>query len=160
MRLLSPLGMSLLFGMMLGLGVPAWSEPWQDVAGNLMSPACPGRTLLNCTSGQAEQWRELIRQKLAQGESQEQILRYFVDIGGEGILAAPPKQGFALTAWLLPLFVMVNGAGLIVVLTRRWAQRRPQADVHGMPDRNAAPSSQLSDPYLDRLHQELKEFND
>jgi cytochrome c-type biogenesis protein CcmH len=160
MRLLSPLGMSLLFGMMLGLGVPAWSEPWQDVAGNLMSPACPGRTLLNCTSGQAEQWRELIRQKLAQGESQEQILRYFVDIGGEGILAAPPKQGFALTAWLLPLFVMVNGAGLIVVLTRRWAQRRPQADVHGMPDRNAAPSSQLSDPYLDRLHRELKEFND
>jgi cytochrome c-type biogenesis protein CcmH len=152
--------MSLLFGMMLGLGMPAWSEPWQDVAGNLMSPACPGRTLLNCTSGQAEQWRELIRQKLARGESQEQILRYFVDIGGEGILAAPPKQGFALTAWLLPLFVMVNGAGLIVVLTRRWAQRRSQADVHGMPDRNAAPSSQLSDPYLDRLHRELKEFND
>jgi cytochrome c-type biogenesis protein CcmH len=160
MRILSSLGMSLLFGMMLGLIVPAWSEPWQDVAGNLMSPACPGRTLLNCTSTQAEQWRELIRQKLAQGESQEQILRYFVDIGGEGVLAAPPKQGFALTAWLLPLFVMVNGAGLIVVLTRRWAQRRPQADVHGMPDRNAAPSSQLSDPYLDRLHRELKEFND
>jgi cytochrome c-type biogenesis protein CcmH len=160
MHILSPLGMSLLFGMMLGLSVPAWGEPWQDIAGNLMSPACPGRTLLNCTSSQAEQWRELIRQKLAQGESQEQILQYFVDIGGEGILAAPPKQGFALTAWLLPLFVMVNGAGLIVVLTRRWAQRRPQADLHGMTDPNATSSSQLSDPYLDRLHRELKEFND
>jgi cytochrome c-type biogenesis protein CcmH len=160
MRILSPPAMGLLLGMILGLSVPSWSEPWQDVAGNLMSPACPGRTLLNCTSSQAEQWRELIRQKLAQGESQEQILRYFVDIGGEGILAAPPKQGFALTAWLLPLFVMVNGAGLIVVLTRRWAQRSPQADVHGIPDRKAAPSSQLSDPYLDRLHRELKEFNE
>jgi cytochrome c-type biogenesis protein CcmH len=160
MRIPLLLGMSVLLGAVLGLSVPAWSEPWHDVAGNLMSPACPGRTLLNCTSSQAEQWRELIRQKLAQGESQEQILRYFVDIGGEGILAAPPKQGFALTAWLLPLFVMVNGAGLIVVLTRRWARRRPQADVHGMPEFNTAPSSQLSDPYLDRLHRELKEFND
>src|SRR6266700_4730853 len=162
MRILSPLRMSLLFSMMLGLSTPVWSQSWQDVAGDLMSPACPGRTLLNCTSSQAEQWRELIRQKLAQGESKEQILRYYVDIGCEGILAAPPKQGCALTAWLLPLFVMVNGAGLIVILTRRWALRRPPAEIHGMTDHNATtPSTQArSDPYLDRLHRELKEFND
>jgi cytochrome c-type biogenesis protein CcmH len=161
MRILSPLCMSLLFSIMLGFSTPAWSQSWQDVAGDLMSPACPGRTLLNCTSSQAEQWRELIRQKLAQGESKEQILRYFVDIGGEGILAAPPKQGFALTAWLLPLFVMVNGAGLIVILTRRWAQRRPPAAIHSVMDHNAAsPSHARSDPYLDRLHRELKEFDD
>ena len=147
--------------MLLSLSSPAWSQPWQDVAGELMSPACPGRTLLNCTSSQAEQWRELIRQKLAQGESKEQILRYFVDIGGEGILAAPPKQGFALTAWLLPLFVMVNGAGLIVILTRRWAQRPPPAEIHSVTDHKAAasPSHARSDPYLDRLHRELKEFD-
>jgi len=161
MRILSPLCMSLLFSIMLGFSTPAWSQSWQDVAGELMSPACPGRTLLNCTSSQAEQWRELIRQKLAQGESKEQILRYFVDIGGEGILAAPPKQGFALTAWLLPLFVMVNGAGLIVILTRRWAQRRPPAEIHSVTDHEAAasPSHACSDPYLDRLHRELKEFD-
>src|ERR1051326_2420960 len=161
MRILSPLCMSLLFSIMLGFSTPAWSQSWQDVAGDLMSPACPGRTLLNCTSSQAEQWRELIRQKLAQGESKEQILRYFVDIGGEGILAAPPKKGFALTAWLLPFFVIVNGAGLIVVLTRRWAQRRPPAELHNVTDHNiATPSSHwLSQPYLDRLHRELKEFD-
>src|SRR5437667_2426839 len=160
MCILSPLRLSLLFGIMLGLSVSAWSQPWQDVAGDLMSPACPGRTLLNCTSSQAEQWRELIRQKLAQGESKEQILRYFVDVGGEGILAAPPKQGFALTAWLLPLFVMVNGAGLIVILTRRWAQRRPQTAIHSImapmvvaPLRPAPP-----DPYLAVSLRNLKEF--
>jgi cytochrome c-type biogenesis protein CcmH len=163
MRLLSPLHMSLLFSMiMLVIGRPVWSQSWQDVAGELMSPACPGRTLLNCTSSQAEQWRELIRQKLAQGDSKEQIVQYFVDIGGEGILAAPPKRGFALTAWLLPLFVLVNGAGLIVVLTRRWAQRRPPAALHSMTDHNATapPWHSLSEPYLDRLHRELKELDD
>jgi len=161
MRILSLWRMSLLFSMMLCLSAPAWGQPWQDIAGDLMSPACPGRTLLNCTSSQAEQWRELIRQKLAQGESKEQIVRYFVDIGGEGVLAAPPKKGFALTAWLLPLFVMVNGAGLIIVLTRRWARRRPQSDVHDTTDSQAVPPSShsLSDPYLDRLHQELKELD-
>ena len=151
MRIQSLLRMSLLLSMLLmGLSAPAWSQTWQDIAGDLMSPACPGRTLLNCTSGQAEQWRELVRQKLAQGESKEQILRYFVEIGGEGILAAPPKQGFALTAWLLPLFVMLNGAGLIVVLTRRWARKRPQAHAESMTDHSdAAPAAhQPSDPVL------------
>jgi cytochrome c-type biogenesis protein CcmH len=152
----------LLSMLMLGLSAPAWGQAWQDIAGDLMSPACPGRTLLNCTSGQAEQWRELIRQKLAQGESKEQILRYFVEVGGEGILAAPPKQGFALTAWLLPLFVMLNGAGLIVVLTRRWALNRPQAHAESRTDHSSAVSAahQPSDPYLDRLHRELKEYSE
>jgi len=147
---------------LLGLSSSAWSQPWQDVAGELMSPACPGRTLLNCTSSQAEQWRELIRQKLVQGESKEQILRYFVDIGGEGILAVPLKKGFALTAWLLPLFVMVNGAGLIVILTCRWAQKRPRADGSSTTGSNASapPAQPSSDPYLHRLYRELKEFND
>jgi cytochrome c-type biogenesis protein CcmH/NrfF len=163
MRIVLLLRISLVLSMiLLGFNSSAWSQPWQDVAGELMSPACPGRTLLNCTSSQAEQWRELIRQKLVQGESKEQILQYFVDIGGEGILAAPPKKGFALTAWLLPLFIVVNGAGLIVVLTCRWAQRRPRADGPSMTVYNAsAPPSQLSsDPYLHRLYRELKEFND
>ena len=162
MRIVVLQRISLLLSMMLlGLSSPAWSQSWQDVAGELMSPACPGRTLLNCTSSQAEQWRELIRQKLAQGESKEQILRYFVDIGGESILAMPPKKGFALTAWLLPLFVMVNGVGLIVILTYRWAQRHPKADDSNMTIYNVStpPSQPSSDPYLHRLYKELEDLN-
>src|SRR5256712_5118692 len=147
--------------MVLGISALAWGQQWQDVAGDLMSPACPGRTLMNCTSSQAEQWRELIRQKLAKGESKEQILQYFVDMSGEAILAAPPKKGFALTAWLLPLFVMVNGAVLVIALTRRWAQRRA-TDAHGLMSHEAAtlPALPSSDPYLHRLHRELEKFND
>ena len=162
MRMLSLQRVCLLVSVIvLGLSALAWGQQWQDVAGDLMSPACPGRTLLNCTSSQAEQWRELIRQKLANGESKEQILQYFVDISGEAILAAPPKKGFALTAWLLPLFFVVNGAVLIVALTRRWAQRRV-ADAHSIMSHEAAapPALPSSDPYLRRLQSELKEFND
>src|SRR5215813_10995776 len=148
MRLLSLSRICLLLSViMLSISGLAWGQSWQDVAGDLMSPACPGRTLLNCTSSQAEQWRELIRQKLAKGESKEQILQYFVDISGESILAAPPKKGFALTAWLLPLFVVANGAILIIVLTRRWAQRRV-ADTHSIMSYEAAAPPMLpsSDP--------------
>jgi cytochrome c-type biogenesis protein CcmH len=125
-----------------------------------MSPACPGRTLLNCTSAHAEQWRELIRQKLTQGESKEQIVRYFVDISGEEILAAPPKRGFALTAWLLPAFVLLNGAGLILVLTLRWARQRSVEPSERMDDNMSAPAEETaSDPYMSRLRRELEQWN-
>jgi cytochrome c-type biogenesis protein CcmH len=147
--------------MVCSLQTFAAAVEWQDIAANLMSPACPGRTLLNCTSGHAEQWRELIRQKIAQGETQEQIMAYFIDMRGEEILAAPPKRGFALTAWLFPLLIVLNGAGVIVVLTRRWAKQRSELDREHSPHLNPPTSSHQSsslDPYRDRLQKELKDF--
>lgn len=151
------LGIFLSACLFFGTGLPAWGQQWQDVAGDLMSPACPGRTLLNCTSGQAEQWRELIRQKLANGESKAQVLQYFVEMNGESILAAPPKRGFALTAWLLPIFLLLNGAGLIIILTRKWA-KRPQEDKRDSMINLPSPSLE-NDPYITRLRSELKEFD-
>ena len=145
----------------LSLSAPAIAVEWQDVAANLMSPACPGRTLLNCTSGHAEQWRELIRQKLAQGETQAQIMAYFVDMRGEEILATPPKRGFALTAWLFPALVIINGTGVIVLLTRRWTRQRSvieNARTLGMNPSISSQGSSSPDPYRDRLHKELEDF--
>jgi cytochrome c-type biogenesis protein CcmH len=146
---------------LLGVVPSIYALQWQDVANELMSPACPGRTLINCTSGQSEQLRELIRQKIAQGESKSAIIRYFVDMHGEEILAAPPKKGFALAAWLLPLFVVLNGAGLIMILTFRWTRNR----VHSKPDTpmsldDSTTSATLAmDPYQQRLRRELDEMD-
>jgi cytochrome c-type biogenesis protein CcmH len=142
------------------LSTLAIAVEWQDVAANLMSPACPGRTLLNCTSGHAEQWRELIRQKIAQGETKEQIINYFVEMRGEEILAAPPKRGFALTAWLFPVLIILNGAGVIVLITRKWVRERlfETRSISGIAH-NAAPQENVSpDPYRDRLQRELEDF--
>jgi len=149
-----------LYLLMLSGWVPtSYALEWQDVADELMSPACPGRTLINCTSGQSEQLRELIRQKVAQGESKAAIVRYFVDIYGEEILAAPPKEGFALAAWLLPLFVLLNGAGLIIVLTLRWTRNRVPVE-HDTPvpiDNSTTSAATETAPYRQRLQRELDE---
>jgi cytochrome c-type biogenesis protein CcmH len=133
---------------------------WQDVAANLMSPACPGRTLLNCTSGHAEQWRELIRQKIAQGENEEQIIDYFVAMRGEEILAAPPKRGFALTVWLFPVLIIINGAGVIVLLTRKWVRKRPpeMRSISAVAHNTSPQENDSSDPYRNRLQRELEDF--
>ena len=141
--------------------VSADETAWQDIAGELMSPACPGRTLLNCTSEHAGQWQELIRQKVAQGESRDEIVQFFVDMSGEEVLASPPKRGFSLAVWLLPAFAIVNGAGLVVLLTTRWARH---VRSHQLPVTvSAGPhpgqdSSASADPYLSRVRRDLQDI--
>ena len=144
------------FTLILGLNAVASALQWKDVAAELMSPACPGRTLANCTSGHADQWRKLIRQKIAQGETKQQIIQYFVAMRGEEILASPPKHGFALTVWLYPALIIINGSGLIIALTYRWTRKRTTRDVS-----NAEPIQQTtsSDPYRTRLQKELEDFS-
>lgn len=142
--------------------ISAQESAWQEIAGELMSPACPGRTLLNCTSEHAGQWQELIRQKIAQGVPKNEIMQYFINIGGEEVLASPPKRGFTLTVWLLPAFALVNGAGLIILLTTRWV-RRPHSRERGpSPASSADLSSQTAttvvDPYLSRVRKELQDI--
>lgn len=142
--------------MLLSLVSTAHALKWQDVASELMSPACSGRTLINCTSGQSEQLRELIRQKVAQGESKAVIIDYFVDMLGEESLAAPPKKGFALAAWLFPLFVVLSGAGLILVLIRRWGGDDGLSSP--VPIDPTTPTPPDTDPYRQRLRRELDEM--
>ena len=145
--------------LVLSDSLPVAAFVWQDVAKELMSPACPGRTLINCTSGQSEQWRELIRQKVARGETKSEIVQHFVDMRGEEVLAAPPKKGFALMAWLVPMFVIVNGAGLIVVLTNRWVRQRSAANADSTMGTHTLPQDHTgSDIYRERLRSELEDL--
>lgn len=147
--------------------VSAQEPVWQDIAGELMSPACPGRTLLNCTSEHAGQWQELIRQKIAQGVSEDEIMQYFINIGGEEVLASPPKRGFTLAAvWLLPAFVLLNGAGLIIMLTTRWARRRARqvrtqehaVSLTSRPDPPRTSTTPAADPYLSRVRRDVQDI--
>lgn len=140
--------------------VSAQESAWQDIAGELMSPACPGRTLLNCTSEHAGQWQELIRQKITQGVPKDEIMQYFINLGGEEVLASPPKRGFTLAVWLLPAFALLNGAGLIILLTTRWVRRphsrEQDASVMPCPDPPQAATGAV-DSYLSRVRRELQD---
>ncbi len=142
--------------------ISAQESAWQDIAGELMSPACPGRTLLNCTSEHAGQWQELIRQKIAQGVPKNEIMRYFINIGGEEVLASPPKHGFTLAVWLLPAFALLNGVGLIILLTTRWVRRPHSREQDPSPapclDHSSQAATAVADPYLSRVRKELQDI--
>jgi cytochrome c-type biogenesis protein CcmH/NrfF len=62
----------------------------------------------------------VIRQKLAQGESEQQVIQYFEARYGDTILESPPAQGFTLMIWLPPMMMLALGAYVVFVFGREW----------------------------------------
>jgi cytochrome c-type biogenesis protein CcmH len=70
--------------------------------------------------------RDTIERKVQAGESDEQIMAYFVDRYDENVLMDPPKSGFMLTLWWIPPFVLAVGALVVVLYMREGSGRKPR----------------------------------
>jgi cytochrome c-type biogenesis protein CcmH len=115
----------------------SWSEA--DLESQLMCPVC--HTLLeNSQSAEANRIREVIHQKHRQGWSEARTRDYLVAQYGEEVLAAPPKHGFDLLAWLVPAAVLLGGAALAVLLARAWSGGRGGGEGPSPP---AAPDAEM-----------------
>jgi cytochrome c-type biogenesis protein CcmH/NrfF len=95
-------------------------EKTKAVASNLRCPVCQGLSIQDSPSELARQMRALVKDKLAHGESAEQVTEYFTSKYGDWILLQPPASGFNLAVYLLPLVMLLGGAVLIIVLARKW----------------------------------------
>lgn len=95
----------------------------------------------------------VISQQLSEGQSEGQIIQFFVDRYGEQVLAALPKRGFNLMAWILPFAVLLVGGGVIYFSIRRWVRRDGQLQVSA-----SAETTVEDDEYQRQLEKELEEF--
>jgi len=131
----------------------ACSRPRTSLAsleGEVMCPICH-TTLDQSQSGAANQIRAIIRAKIARCETGDQIKRELVADFGASILAAPPRSGFNLLAWWLPLVGIGLGAVVLGALSWRWSRR------HGPV---AAAAGLTLDPELERrVDEELARFD-
>jgi cytochrome c-type biogenesis protein CcmH len=120
-----------------------------DLEGEVMCPVCH-TTLDQSSSPLARRIKAFISRRIAAGDSKSQIKDRLVVEWGPGILAAPPKKGFDLLAWLLPIVGVLGGGLALAALTWRWSRvHEPVA---------AAP---LLDPALERrIDQELARFDE
>ncbi len=130
-----------------------------DVAKDLYCPVCENTPLDVCPTKACADWRELIRTKLAQGESKQDIFDYFVRQYGDSALARRPKTGINLVLWLLP-FVAV-GLGLIFFARYMKGLRRTETAVTEAGsiqiEAKPVPDESAKDDYSARIEQELKE---
>jgi len=94
------------------------------IAAKLRCPVCQNESVADSPAELAAQMRVLIREKIAAGETEEQILRYFVSRYGEWILLEPPRRGVLWVVWLAPGVALVGGAAIVVSYLRRAVRPR------------------------------------
>ncbi len=95
------------------------------VASRLRCVVCQNLSVADSPSEMARQMRDLIRERLAAGETPDQITGYFVQRYGEWVLLSPPARGLNLVLWLAPAAAVLAGLAVVAGLTRR---RRAAAD--------------------------------
>lgn len=118
-----------------------------DLEAQLVCPTCKS-TLDQSDAPVARRMKAYIRARIAVGASAEEIKQELVDQFGPGVLAEPPRRGFDLLAWWLPLGGIALAALAVGALAWHWSRSRGQ-DVDEAP----------LDPELERrLDDELARF--
>jgi cytochrome c-type biogenesis protein CcmH len=123
-----------------------------DLESELVCPVCE-TTLDTSNAPVALRMKAFIRERIAAGDTKSEIKASLVDQFGPAVLAVPPKKGFELIAWVLPLAGLALGIVVVGLLAWRWSHTRDAED---------EPSADLAeplDPALERrLDDELARF--
>ncbi|MBI3738948.1 MAG: cytochrome c-type biogenesis protein CcmH [Chloroflexi bacterium] len=149
------LGLALLLAVQLNQKALAQNPtPTDDevnrIAHQLYCPVCENTPLDVCPTEACRQWRDLIRQQLSQGWTEDQIKQYFIDQYGVRVVGEPPARGLNWLVYILPPVIILAGAILLFRALRAWTKPSTAAAV--TRSKKEAPK----DEYVARLEEELK----
>ena len=130
---------------------PVSDDEVNAVAQGLYCPVCENIPLDVCPTQACAQWRELIREKLEQGWSEEQVKDYFVNQYGDRVLATPPVQGFNWVFYVIIPVALLGSAVVLYSVMRRMVKRPAAEDA---PPSGSPPA--VDPDYLRRMEDELK----
>lgn len=158
----------MLVGLLAAAGVVlaalAWAQPAlaqrpvsddevNAVAKKLYCPVCENTPLDVCPTKACKDWREMIRQQLGNGWTEQQVMDYFAANFGTRVLAQPPANGFSALVWVLPALALVGGGVVLWRVLRRW-QRRIGPD--GLPATEPpAPPAGVAPDVLAQIEQDV-----
>jgi cytochrome c-type biogenesis protein CcmH len=126
------------------------------IARQLFCPVCENTPLDVCPTQACAQWRALIREKLSQGWTADQIKQYFADQYGARVLAEPPRQGLNWLVYVIPPVLMLIG---VYILYRAFQSMRKPLESAEAGAASSATDTPNSDEYLRRVEEELKKRN-
>lgn len=87
---------------------------------------CQGQSLDESNAPLAADLRRLIRERIAAGDTNEEVQRYLVARYGDFVLMKPPLKADTYILWLGPLLVLLAGGAAVAVVAGK-ARRRAAA---------------------------------
>ena len=129
----------------------ALDDQVREIAKTLRCAICQTENIWESQSVLASQMRQIIRERLQQGESPEQIKAYFLSRYGDYILMKPRVRGWNWLIWAGPFVLLLIGGLLLYRTLFRWTVAPPS-----VLEENPLP---LSESSKQRIEDELRAFD-
>jgi len=121
----------------------------------IMCPICDGQTISQSHAQISETMRQMVREHLIAGDSDDEIYAFMASAFGEDILASPPTSGIGFAVWVVPPIALLLGAVTVAFVVR---QLRAGPTRKANTKANAAlpgESGDAFDSYLDLVDREM-----
>jgi cytochrome c-type biogenesis protein CcmH/NrfF len=104
----------------LVLAAPGRDDRVEALGSRIRCPVCQGEAIIDSPAPMARDMMDLVRQRVEEGVSDEEILSEITTSYSGAVLLDPPTEGATLWLWLAPLLALAGGISVII-----WWQTHP-----------------------------------
>jgi len=100
----------------------------KEVGGKFLCMCGCGQILTQCNHVGCTVSASMLKElgaMVKRGDSEDKITQTFVQEFGTTVYAEPPKSGFSLVAWLMPVFYFLAGVAIVVFFINKWRKQAP-----------------------------------
>jgi cytochrome c-type biogenesis protein CcmH/NrfF len=95
----------------------------REISAQLRCVVCQGLSLQDSPSQLAQEMRGIVREKLEEGMTPPEVKAWFVEKYGEWVLLEPEPRGFNLVVYIMPIAMLLGGAGFVFFKARSWTHQ-------------------------------------
>ncbi|WP_348983154.1 cytochrome c-type biogenesis protein [Herbaspirillum sp. ST 5-3] len=98
---------------------PALEKRMLDLTEQLRCLVCQNQTIADSHAELAIDLKNQVREKLAAGMSDKDVINYMVERYGDFVLYKPPVKGATWLLWFGPFLLLIGGIAVLVVKVKR-----------------------------------------
>jgi cytochrome c-type biogenesis protein CcmH len=103
------------------LGDPALESRARAISAELRCMVCQNQSIDDSNAELAKDLRLLVRKRITDGDSDQQVMSYIVSRYGEFVLLKPRFEAKTVLLWGAPILLILLGGLSLVVFARRYA---------------------------------------
>jgi cytochrome c-type biogenesis protein CcmH len=117
---------------------PVLEKRMIGLAENLRCLVCQNESLASSHAELAEDLRREVREQMAKGKNDQEIIDYLVARYGDFVLYNPPVKSYTVLLWFGPFALLLIGAGVLVYQLRKRRQLVQESELTPEAQQRAA----------------------
>lgn len=113
------------------VSTPSDGDRVEALGARIRCPVCQGEAIIDSPAPMARDMMDLVRQRVAAGATDEEIIAQITTSYTGAVLLDPPASGATLWLWLAPMLALL--AGVVVII---WWRTHPEEEDRATPARS------------------------